>query len=201
MANAVYILLFLLQGLMVGLKFQTLQRKTQPIFHGLLLTILTVELVYQYCNFISLSNVTYSVKENYLREVQGVLFNPTSFTVFGLKVALFIIEAQRCQYSVHLTTSYKVNPSVKPLIQRVINIKQSFSSLTQPISHFLFCFVAILFVLLHPSAIYVPFLPILMLAFFSSSQNSCGIFRVTSKIFIWWNSRIWISVIFRYYIR
>lgn len=80
---------------------------------------LTVELVFQYCNYISLAQIEFTAKENYKREVQGALLNKTSFVVFGLKVALFIIEAQRCQYSSHLT-KFNAQPFVKTMIKRVI---------------------------------------------------------------------------------
>jgi hypothetical protein len=57
--------------------------------------VLTGELVFQYCNYISFAETEFIVKENYSREVQGVLLNQTSFVVFGLKVSLFISEALR----------------------------------------------------------------------------------------------------------
>ena len=181
-ANSIYICIFLLQGLIMSLGLQGLQRTILPFQNGFLLVVLTVELVFQYCNFISLAQIEFTVKENYNREVQGVLLNKTSFVVFGLKVASFIIEALRCQYSIHLT-KFNTQPFVKTMIKRVIQSHSSYSTLVVPLNQFLFCFTAIIFVLLHPSAIYAPFLPVLMLAFFSSPETSCGLFRVASKVF------------------
>jgi hypothetical protein len=36
-----------------------------------------------------------TAKEKYLREVSGLLLNATSFTVFGIKVFLVIVESSR----------------------------------------------------------------------------------------------------------
>lgn len=77
----------------MSLGLQGLQRTMLPCYNGLLLVVLTTELVFQYCNYISLAQTEFTVKENYNREVQGELLNQTSFVVFGLKIALFITEA------------------------------------------------------------------------------------------------------------
>lgn len=43
---------------------------------------------------------------------------------------------------------------------------------------------AIFFALLHPSALYAPFLPLLMIAFFSAPKNTFNFFGIISKTFV-----------------
>jgi hypothetical protein len=68
---------------------------------------------------------------------------------------------------------------------KVINVSSnSLNSLIVPVSHFLFCALAVLFVLLHPSALYAPFLPLIMLAFFFQPGPDSRYYSIISKIFI-----------------
>lgn len=61
----------------------------------LLLLALTSELLYQYLFYISHPPAGNSLKSKYLREVTGLLLNQTSFAIFVLKTALFVVEAYR----------------------------------------------------------------------------------------------------------
>ena len=44
--------------------------------------------------------------------------------------------------------------------------------------------IAIIFALLHPSIIFVPLIPVTILAFFSDVQASCTIFSFTKRLFL-----------------
>ena len=59
-----------------------------------------------------------------------------------------------------------------------------FAKLMTPVSQFLFCMIAIIFALLHPSIIFVPLIPVTILAFFSDLQASCSVFSFTKRLFL-----------------
>ena len=56
---------------------------------------LFVELLTQYALYIRSFSQTFTAREKYQREVQGLLLNTTSFIVFGFKTLLLIIECSR----------------------------------------------------------------------------------------------------------
>ena len=55
-----------------------------------------------------------------------------------------------------------------------------------PVSQFLFCMIALIFAFLHPSIVFVPMVPLVILAFFSdlSQGVKCNVFTVSSKLFM-----------------
>ena len=60
-------------------------------------------------------------------------------------------------------------------------------TIVTPLAQFLFCTVGILFAFLHPSALFVPFIPVLIMAYFSDAKehrSCCNMFRLTSRLFI-----------------
>ena len=64
----------------------------------LLLAMLLLELVMQYVLYINSFSKIYTARDKYAREVQGLLWNTTSFIVFGMKVILLIVECMRIQF-------------------------------------------------------------------------------------------------------
>ena len=72
----------------------------------------------------------------------------------------------------------------------VVNVcNKSFSFLAKlmaPCSQFLYCMIAIIFALLHPSVIFVPLIPLNILAFFSDLKlrQSCSIFSFNKRFFL-----------------
>ena len=60
------------------------------------------------------------------------------------------------------------------------------SKLLAPVSQFSFCILAIIFSLLHPSVVFVPLIPLMVLAFFTDLRKSpsCSLFSVTKRLFL-----------------
>ena len=187
LANAPYQLMFLVQAFLNGLNWDNSLLVYQRYLSKLLIILLVIELVGQYTLYIYSFSESYTMRQKYQREVAGYLYNTTSFIIFGLKNLLFIIECQRYQFTRHITQLVFI-PSVKNLVTKVSMKNSSFvSSILTPLSQFLFCTVAILFAFLHPSALFVPFIPILIMAYFSDSkdhQSCCNMFRLTSRLFL-----------------
>jgi len=61
-----------------------------------------------------------------------------------------------------------------------------FAKLMAPVSQFLFCMLAVIFSLLHPSVIFVPLIPLMIFAFFSDLRKkpACSLFSVSKRLFI-----------------
>jgi len=57
--------------------------------------------------------------------------------------------------------------------------------------------MSLLFVLLHPSALYAPFLPLLMIAFFFQPGPDSKFYSIVSKIFIFISS-LFLAALFAY---
>jgi len=139
---------------------------------------LIFEVITQYALYINTFSQIYSAKDKYNREVIGLLWNTTSFIVFGLKVILIIVESSRIQFQRHLSQLTFV-PEASKLITSVCNKSFSFiAKLLAPISQFTFCMVALIFILLHPSVMFVPLIPLTILAFFTDLKNrrKCSMF-------------------------
>ena len=58
------------------------------------------------------------MRQKYQLEVTGLLFNTTSFVVFGLKVLLLLVECQRSLFAKHITQLTFI-PSVRGIVKRV----------------------------------------------------------------------------------
>ena len=127
------------------------------------------------------------MRQKYQREVTGLLFNTTSFVVFGFKAFLFMVECQRYQFTMHISQLTFV-PAVENLAAKVSTKSSSLAyNILMPLSQFLFCTVAIMFAFLHPSALFVPFIPLLIMAYFSDFRDHascCNMFRLSSRLFI-----------------
>ena len=150
----------------------------QRFMSWLLLTMLITELVTQYLLYINSFSQNYTAKDKYSREVKGLLWNTTSFIVFGMKVILLIIECMRIQFQKHLSQLTFIIEAQK-LTQSVCNKSFSFfAKLLAPISQFFFCMIALIFILLHPSIVFVLLIPVTILAFFTDLRNkqSCNMF-------------------------
>ena len=187
LANAPYQLLFIAQALLTGLNWEGALLQYQRYLSKLLTFLLVAELTGQYALYIYSFSEEYTMRQKYQREVAGLLFNTTSFVVFGLKVLLFMIECQRFQFTRHLTQLTFI-PAVQDLVAKVSSkSSSSASSILMPLSQFLFCTVAILFAFLHPSALFVPFIPVLIMAYFSDAKDHascCNVFRLSSRLFV-----------------
>lgn len=110
--NAFYVAIFLFQGLCIGLSLGSVQQRTSPFVNKLLMLALTFDIIFQYAFFISNLPQNSSLKQNFAREIFGLLLNKPSFVNYGLKIILFVVEAYRYQYSVHLT-SLQTSESLK----------------------------------------------------------------------------------------
>ena len=54
-----------------------------------------------------------------------------------------------------------------------------------PVSQFLFCLLALIFSLMHPSVVFVPMIPLIIMAFFSDLRSpTYSLFSVTKRLFI-----------------
>lgn len=102
--NSFYVVIFLFQGLCVALSLDSLQRRTSPLLNKLLIGILTLEITFQYAFFISHLPGNSGIKQNFAREIFGLLLNKPSFVNFGLKILLLTAELYRYKFSVHLTS-------------------------------------------------------------------------------------------------
>ena len=125
------------------------------------------------------------MRQKYQLEVTGLLFNTTSFMVFGLKVLLLMVECQRSLFWKHITQLTFI-PSVRGIVMKIASQRSShIHAIIQPLSQFLFCTTAIIFAFLHPSALFVPFIPVLILGFFSNSrehQSCCNLLSLSSSL-------------------
>ena len=80
-----------------------------------------------------------------------------------------------------------MSSSPKVLVQSICDKSFSFlSKLLAPISQFLFCMLAIIFSLMHPSVIFVPLIPLMILAFFTDQRQSptCSLFSIAKRLFL-----------------
>lgn len=133
----------------------------------LLLGLLIIELITQYIMYIHSFAQIFSAKDKYVREVQGLLWNTTSFVVFGFKILLIIVECSRIQFQCHLSQLTFILEA-ENLITSVCNKSFSFfAKLLAPISQFFFCMVALIFAFMHPSIIFAPLIPLTIMAFFT----------------------------------
>lgn len=140
----------------------------------------------QYSLYIGSISQTFSARDKYRREVQGLLVNTTSLVVFGLKVFLIIVECIRIQFSRHLRELTFITEA-ENLVKSVCSKSFSFfAKLAAPISQFTFCMLAIIFALLHPSVVFVPLIPFLILSFFTDlkSRQSCTLFSLSKRLFL-----------------
>ena len=90
--NAPYQLLFIVQAFLNGLNWHNSLLVYQRYLSKFLTLLLVAELLGQYSLYIYSFSQEYTMREKYQREVTGLLFNTTSFVVFGLKVLLFMLE-------------------------------------------------------------------------------------------------------------
>lgn len=97
-ANLPYQVLFLFQSFLKGFSFNKSQIAVQRFVSWLLLALLICEVTTQYALYITTLSKNFTAREKYIREVQGLLWNTTSFIVFGLKVILIIVECSRIQF-------------------------------------------------------------------------------------------------------
>lgn len=71
-----------------------------------------------------------------------------------------------------------------------INKKKSYTErLLQPVSSFLFCTTGLLFILGHPSVVFVPLLPLIITAFFLDSKSAS-----TGVLKLWVMTVFWVEV-------
>lgn len=91
-------MIFLFHAFFVGFNYTGWHRSVQKYASWVLLIILIVELVLQYTIFIRSFSKTFTSKQKYIREVQGLLQNSASFAVLGIKVLLMIVESSRFQF-------------------------------------------------------------------------------------------------------
>lgn len=169
--NVPYQVIFLFHAFFVGFNFTSWHRTVQRYASWVLLTVLIVELVLQYAIFIRSFSQKFTTKQKYVREVQGLLQNSASFAVIGFKVLLVIVESSRFQFQLHLSQMTFI-PEAQNLANSVINKSFSFlAKIMAPISQFLFCMVAIIFALLHPSVVFLPLIPFTILGFFTNLKQ------------------------------
>ena len=93
--NLPYQVLFVFHAFCLGFDFSSRLLTLQRVMSWLLLAMLFVELLTQYALYIRSFSQTFTAREKYQREVQGLLLNTTSFIVFGFKTLLLIIECSR----------------------------------------------------------------------------------------------------------
>lgn len=93
--NLPYQVLFVFHAFCLGFDFSSRVLTLQRVMSWLLLAMLFVELLTQYALYIRSFSQTFTAREKYQREVQGLLLNTTSFIVFGFKTLLLIIECSR----------------------------------------------------------------------------------------------------------
>lgn len=178
--NLPYQLLFIMHSFLKGFSFNKCHTVVQRFMSWLLLAMLLSELVMQYVLYINTFSKIYTARDKYAREVHGLLWNTTSFIVFGMKVILLIVECKRLQFQKHLSQLTFI-VQAQNLITSVCNKSFSFfAKLLAPISQFFYCMIALIFILLHPSVVFALVFPIMILAFFSDlkSRKSCNMFTL-----------------------
>ena len=171
---------------MVGFSFNDTLVAAQKPINWLLLILVIAETVAQYSLYIKSLSQEFSAKEKYLIEVRGQLLNRTSFIVFGMKICLIVVQCSLIPYLNHLKKLQFIDEA-KNLVNSVCNKSFSFfTKLMAPISQFLFCMLAIIFSLVHPSVIFVPIIPIIIMAFFTDhrKKSSCNTFSVMKRLFL-----------------
>jgi len=99
LTNTPYQLIMLSQGLVLTLGSMSTFKRFSVYLNRILVILLVVDLVTMYVILIfNLPEDGRKVKD-YAFEVFGFIQNPTSYTIFGLKILLFALECQRMSFA------------------------------------------------------------------------------------------------------
>ena len=184
--NLPYQAIFLLEAFLVGFSFNDTLKTLQRLLSWALILLLMGETLTQYALYIYSLTVELEPQQKYEKEVQGLLFNTTSFVVFGMKILLIIVQCSFLQFQNHLSRLDFVDEARHVVMSVCTKSFSFFAKLMAPVSQFLYCLVAIVFSLMHPSALFVPLVPVMILAFFTDTKKSpaCSVFSIAKSFFL-----------------